>query len=85
MELRRRRCCGCKQPLGRNPNLSGRVDTRFVIGKDGAVRTVSIEDSTELDDRSALDCIRAVYEHLCFPLPMNGEVTVTYPIMFSPG
>ena len=69
--------------LRRNPNLEGRVATRFVIGRDGAVSNVS-NGGSDLPDSSVVSCVIATYYGLSFPSPEKGIVTVSYPIFFSP-
>jgi TonB family protein len=70
--------------LRNSPNLQGRVTVRFVIGRDGTVTSASSSGS-DIPDRSVTDCVvRAVYG-LSFPKPEGGAVTVTYPIVFTPG
>lgn len=71
--------------LGRNAELRGRVVVRFVIGPDGNVTSVIELPETDLPDRAAVACILSEYRGLRFPSPDGGEVTVVYPIMFSPG
>jgi hypothetical protein len=70
--------------LGSNPNLSGRVTARFVIGRDGAVASVQ-NGGSDLPDASVVSCVVQAFYGLSFPTPENGIVTVSYPIMFSPG
>jgi hypothetical protein len=70
--------------LRKNPNLEGRVTTRFVIGRDGAVSNVS-NGGSDLPDSSVVSCVISAYYGLSFPAPDNGIVTVVYPIAFSPG
>jgi hypothetical protein len=70
--------------LRSNPNLQGRVEIRFVIGRDGTVTNVS-NGASDLPDASVVRCISQAYYGLSFPAPEGGIVTVTYPIMFSPG
>jgi hypothetical protein len=70
--------------LGRNPALRGRVLTAFVIDRDGSVSGVH-DGGSELNDAVALQCMRDVFEEICFPPPEQGTVTVVYPIMFEPG
>ena len=72
-----------EQGLRLNPNLEGRVVTRFVIGKDGAVSDASNAGS-DLPDSQAVACVVRAYYGLFFPQPESGIVTVVYPIMFSP-
>ncbi len=73
-----------EQGLGRNPNLQGRVAVRFVIGRDGAVSRVQNAGS-DMPDSGVVSCVVGAYYGLSFPAPENGIVTVSYPIMFSPG
>jgi len=73
-----------EQGLSRNPNLQGRVAVRFVIGRDGAVSNVSNAGS-DMPDSGVVSCVVGAYYGLSFPAPENGIVTVSYPIMFTPG
>ena len=67
-----------------NPNLSGRVTARFVIGRDGAVANVA-NGGSDLPDSGVVACVVQAFYGLSFPTPDNGVVRVSYPIMFSPG
>jgi hypothetical protein len=67
-----------------NPNLSGRVTARFIIGRDGAVANVA-NGGSDLPDSSVVSCVVQAFYGLSFPTPSNGIVRVSYPIMFSPG
>jgi hypothetical protein len=69
--------------LRSNPSLAGRVVTKFIIGRDGSV-TVSADGGSDMADRSVVNCVVRSYQNLSFPAPQNGQVTVTYPISFSP-
>ena len=73
-----------EQGLGRNPNLEGRVGVRFVIGRDGAVSNVG-NGGSDIPDSAVVSCVVNAFYGLSFPQPEGGIVTVTYPIMFSPG
>ncbi len=70
--------------LRNNPGLTGRVVTKFVIGRDGAVG-VSQDGGSDMPDRGVVNCIVRSYQNLSFPSPEGGVVTVVYPLMFSPG
>lgn len=70
--------------LRTNPSLSGRVVTKFVIGRDGSVN-VSQDGGSDIPDQAVVSCVVRSYQALSFPSPDNGVVTVSYPIMFSPG
>ncbi len=73
-----------EQGLARNPNLEGRVQVRFVIGRDGSVSNVS-NGGSDLPDSGVVSCVISAYYGLSFPQPEGGIVTVVYPIMFAPG
>ncbi len=70
--------------LRNNPNLQGRVGVRFVIGRDGAVSNVG-NGGSDMPDGGVVSCVVRAFYGLSFPQPEGGIVTVTYPIMFSPG
>src|SRR5262249_54034629 len=73
-----------EEGLRRNPNLAGRVVVRFVIGRDGSVSNVA-DGGSDLPDRQVVSCVLRAFYGLSFPQPEGGVVTVTYPIVFSPG
>lgn len=73
-----------EQGLKSNPNLQGRVAVRFVIGRDGAVANVG-NGGSDLADSGVVSCVIRSFSGLSFPQPEGGIVTVTYPIMLSPG
>ncbi len=70
--------------LRNNRNLQGRVSVRFVIGRDGAVSNVG-NGGSDMPDSGVVSCVVRAFYGLSFPQPEGGIVTVTYPIMFSPG
>jgi len=72
-----------EQGLARNPNLTGRVAVRFVIGPDGAVETIGNQGS-DLPDADVVGCVVTSFRGLDFPPPEYGRVTVVYPILFAP-
>jgi tetratricopeptide (TPR) repeat protein len=73
-----------EQGLLRNPNLQGRVSTRFVIGQDGAVSNMQ-NSGSNLPDSDVVQCVINAYNGLSFPVPEAGVVTVVYPLVFAPG
>ncbi len=73
-----------EQGLARNPNLEGRAQVRFVIGRDGSVSNVQ-NGGSDLPDSGVVNCVINAYYGLSFPQPEGGIVTVVYPIMFQPG
>lgn len=73
-----------EQGLAKNPNLEGRVAVRFVIDRTGGVSTASPEPGG-LPDSAVSRCVAQGFLGLSFPPPEAGIVTVTYPLLFSPG
>lgn len=67
-----------------NPGLSGRVVTKFVIGRDGAVAQAQ-DAGSDIASQEVVSCIVRSFQHLSFPQPEGGIATVTYPIVLSPG
>lgn len=72
-----------EQGLARNPSLEGRIPVRFIVGSDGAVSNASA--SGGFPDAGVKSCVVSAFYGLSFPAPDHGIVTVTYPLMFSPG
>jgi hypothetical protein len=70
--------------LNRDPTLEGRVSVRFVIGQDGTVSNAA-NSGSDLPDPKVVACVVRVFEMTTFPAPEGGIVTVSYPLMFSPG
>lgn len=67
-----------------NPRLAGGVTTRFLIGADGAVKSAQ-NLSADLPDKAVIACVTRSFYGLAFPAPPGGkQVTVTYPLTFSP-
>ena len=73
-----------EQGLAQNPSLEGRVGVRFVIDRSGGVSTASPEPGG-MPDSTVARCVAQAFYGLSFPPPEGGIVTVTYPIMFTPG
>jgi hypothetical protein len=69
--------------LASNPHLKGRITTRFIIRRDGAVSGAYVQDN-ELRDCRVAKCIREEMAKCTFPKPKYGTVTVVYPLMFHP-
>ena len=70
--------------LRTNPQLRGRVVTKFIIGRDGAV-SLSQDGGSDMPDANVTSCVVRAYQGISFPAPENGTVTVSYPLMFTPG
>ncbi len=69
--------------LRTNPNLTGRVAVRFVIGRDGGVAMVQNAGS-DLPDGSVVSCVMRAVNGLSFPQPAGGIVAVSHTLRFSP-
>jgi hypothetical protein len=70
--------------LSRNPTLEGRVTARFVIDRTGAVSNVA-NGGSDIPSSDVTSCVISTFYGLSFPPPEAGIVTVSYPILFSPG
>lgn len=70
--------------LGRDPKLEGRVSVRFIIERDGTVKTSS-DGGSDIPDSAVRDCVVHEFLGFKFPAPETGIVTVVYPIMLAPG
>lgn len=81
--------------LGRDPTLTGKVSTKFVIDIEGNVTSAELAPNTKFDtnetdyppfpDATVSKCVVDAYKALHFPKPEGGEVKVVYPIVFRPG
>lgn len=69
--------------LRMQPNLQGRVTTRFVIARDGSVAVASNAGS-DFVDAAVVACVTQAFRTLSFPPPREGTVTVDYPLALSP-
>lgn len=70
--------------LRKNPNLGGRITTRFVIDRSGVV-SLAQNGGSDLPDSGVVACVVSAFYGLSFPSPENGVVSVSYPIVFSVG
>ncbi len=74
-----------EKELPRNPNLSGKITTNFLIGPTGTVMTARISAST-MNDKAVEDCLLRVIKRLKFPpCAGGGTADVTYPWIFKSG
>lgn len=69
--------------LRQNPTLQGRMTVKLVIAADGATRSASVT-TTDLPDKTVATCVTKAFSALSFPPPDHGELTVSYPVAFSP-
>ncbi len=78
------RMIGCyTDGLRKNPGLEGRVEVKFVIGRDGSV-TVAQDGASDLPDPAVRACVVQSFYQMSFAPPKDGTVRVTYPFTFSP-
>jgi len=69
--------------LKKTPDLQGRLTVKLVIAKDGAARS-AVVTSGDLPDKTVTACVTKTFASLSFPPPDHGEMTVNYPVAFSP-
>jgi hypothetical protein len=72
--------------LARDRKLTGRVDVRFVIARDGSLPFALVRPQADapLRDPEVLSCLQGEFEKLTFPPPVGGIVRVAYPLNFMP-
>ncbi|MBS2017343.1 MAG: AgmX/PglI C-terminal domain-containing protein [Deltaproteobacteria bacterium] len=68
--------------LQRDPSLEGRVSTKFVIDRSGAV-VLAANVENELADAQVASCVTRAFSSMSFPEPEGGIVTVVYPVIFT--
>ena len=68
--------------LRRQPTIGGRVVTRFIIDRSGAVAEAQITESALKDSRVEA-CVSRAFRSLSFPQPEGGVVHVVYPFVFD--
>ncbi len=80
--LPRIKYCYEKQ-LQADPNLGGKISTRFTIAPTGRVAKAQVVEST-LGNERVESCVREVLESLAFPRPHGGGIVVVmYPFVFE--
>ncbi|MDP2631882.1 MAG: AgmX/PglI C-terminal domain-containing protein [Candidatus Uhrbacteria bacterium] len=74
-----------QRELEKDPELGGKVVTKFVIAKNGSVSKAETSSST-MNDPTVESCIAGEFRKLQFPKPNGGGiVVVNYPLIFAPG
>jgi hypothetical protein len=68
-----------QKELDRDPTLETRVETKFVIARDGSVAMAVSSGPQPL-----AGCVQAAFSALSFPEPAGGLVTVIYPLTLRP-
>lgn len=72
-----------EQGLARNPALTGSVNVRFEIARDGSVNA-SRNAGSDLPDPATVACVLASFAGLTFPQPEGGVANVKYSLRFEP-
>jgi len=67
----------------RDPKLRGKVIVKFTINGDGGAKPVANEGSNLTDD-AVIACVVRAIKTLHFQKPIEGSVTVVYPLIFRP-
>lgn len=66
--------------LERDPNVHGRIVTRYLVGPDGAVRAAGILETGGIHDGRLLHCLVNVVRRMRFAPPAgHGVIVVDYP------
>ena len=75
---------GCYElGLRRDPLLEGRVQLRFLIGRDGAVADVRQRASEGIAQAGVADCVVGQMRAFSYPPPEGGSVWIEYSLGFS--
>lgn len=64
-----------------NPTLRGTVSVRFLIGKDGTVKS-AVDAGSTLPDKGTVSCVLSVFWRLSFD-PRDEPLSITFPIQLS--
>ncbi len=79
-KISRIRACYNQELVSGKP-FNAKIVTRFIIGKDGRVKTVTLSKTSR---RPKLDnCVKRAFRAMMFPAPKGGLVTVSYPLIFN--
>jgi outer membrane biosynthesis protein TonB len=65
----------------RDPKLRGKVIVKFTINSNGSVKPAASEGST-LQDDDVIACVIRTVKTMHFTKPLEGSVTVIYPLIF---
>lgn len=65
-----------------NPRLSGRLELRFTIARDGRVSRAQAYGMPEAPDVAT--CLAGVLQRTHFPRPEGGDLQLFYPVTFEP-
>jgi TonB family protein len=67
----------------RDSKLRGKVIVKFTVNANGTVKPVSNEGST-LQDDDVIACVVRTVKTMHFTKPLEGSVTIIYPLIFRP-
>jgi outer membrane biosynthesis protein TonB len=80
----RKKLIACYLPgKERDPKLRGKVIVKFTVNGDGSAKPVANEGSNLTDD-DVIACVVRTIKTFHFPKPVEGSVTVVYPLIFRP-
>jgi hypothetical protein len=65
----------------RDPKLRGKVIVKFTVNTNGSVKPAANEGST-LEDEDVIACVVRTVKTMHFQKPIEGSVTVVYPLIF---
>jgi hypothetical protein len=73
-----------RRRLETTPGLAGTMNLDLIIGTDGRVSAVYLNQSlSSLDDEEILECVRRAIQARTYPPAYGGPVTITYPFRFN--
>jgi hypothetical protein len=65
----------------KGPRVTGRVVAKVAIAKDGSV-TSAKDDGSDVADKKITTCVIGAMQHMTFPEPQGGAMTVRVPLVF---
>jgi len=72
-----------QRELTKDATLAGRIELKFVIGKDGHVTSAEVKSST-MNNSSVESCLSGRFKRMMFPKPAGGGISiVSFPFEFS--
>jgi TonB family protein len=67
----------------RDAKLRGKVIVKFTVNSNGTVKSAENQGST-LQDDDVIACVARTVKSMHFTKPLEGSVTVVYPLIFHP-
>jgi len=71
-----------ERELKKNPDLAGKISVQFTIGQMGRITSIKAAVNTT-GSAAVASCITARIKRWRFPKPEGGDVTVSYPFVFT--